>query len=124
MEEIYFKDRIDNLEPFYNKLFKINSVQNLIKESLGEEYLNKIIQPNSEDLITDELINLLEDFIENESSIIQELPATGDYGEFSINILNFGPVYWINSMDFDSIKYFKSKKDAINCAEIVFLEFL
>lgn len=124
MEEIYFKDRVEDLEPFFQELFKLSSVQNLIKVKLGEEYLNKLVSSNSTDLVSDELINLLEDFVENESLIIHELPATGDYGEFSIEIQNFGPVYWISSMDFDSIKYFKSLQDAINCAQLVFSEFL
>jgi hypothetical protein len=124
MEEIYFKDRIEDLAAFYQDLFKINSIQNLIRCKLGEELLNKINSTSTRYLVSDELINLLEEFIENESSIIHEITALGDYGEFSIGIQNFGPIYWISASDFDSIKYFKSLQDAINCAELVFSEFL
>ena len=48
----------------------------------------------------------------------------GDAGSFPINILRFGPVYWIDAMEFDSIGYFETLENAINCASSEYEPFI
>jgi hypothetical protein len=38
-------------------------------------------------------------------------------GGFPTEIMNFGPVYWVSSFEYQPDKYFKSEKDAISFAQ-------
>jgi hypothetical protein len=112
---------IITIESFYPKLIKLREVQKAIEEKLGEEYCKRIIKqfkaktPYQE--IEGDFENVIQDVVVNEGEVVDILTASGGNGEYPIEILNFGPLYWVHAQEYDAIKYFKSYKEAVACAE-------
>ena len=109
------------LESFYEELMKVESVKEELRNELGKDNANKIIQQFKDGIpynhIKGDFEEVISDFVENNGDIQTTLTGVGSYGEFPIHILNFGPLYWVDAQEFDSIVYFKSVDDAISCAE-------
>ncbi len=113
---------------FYKDLVQLESVQVELKSKLGtkdaEGMITKFnngipyaeIEGNYEDIIID--------FVNNNSEEVECLTGKGDYDEFPISILNFGPLFWVEAQEFDSIQFFSTKEDAILCAELEYAQFL
>jgi hypothetical protein len=109
------------IECFYPQLIKINAVQHAIEEKLGKEICQKIIKAFNDntpyDAIEVDFEDIIANLVDNESKVVDTLTGMGGYGEFPIDILNYGPLYWIQAQEFDTIKYFSSYEDALSCAE-------
>ena len=116
------------IESFYQELIKDESVQEALINELGIETSNNIIRQFNSGIPYNDIHEDFEDVIINcieENAIVEDtLTGLGGYGEFPIEILNFGPLYWISAQDFDPIKYFKTFEDAVACAEFEYESFL
>jgi hypothetical protein len=74
---------------------------------------------SQEPLVEEELSahDIVVDLIHNHSEVEHSLTGLGSAGEFPINIMRFGTVYWIEAPEFDDIGYFDSVESARQCAE-------
>lgn len=116
------------IESFYQELIKDETVQEALKNELGIKTSNNIIKQFNNGVTYNDIHEDFEDVIINcieENAVVEDtLTGIGGYGEFPIEILNFGPLYWISAQDFDQIKYFKTFEDAYACAEFEYESFL
>ncbi len=62
--------------------------------------------------------------MQNESEVVKSLIGVGSYGEFPIYIMQFGPVFWIRALEFDTIGYFADAESAIAYAEFNYEPFI
>jgi hypothetical protein len=113
---------------FLKDLIQIESIQVELKSKLVAENAERIIMkfkngiPYSE--IEGNYEDIIIDFVNNNGVEVKCLTGKGDYDEFPISILNFGPLFWVEAQEFDSIQFFSTKEDAILCAELEYAEFL
>lgn len=125
MSEYYNNVSIDI---FLKDLIQMESVQDILKTEFGTEEAEIILMNFKKGIsnieIEDKLVNMLSDFVKNNAVEVDTLIGMGGYGEFPISIMNFGPLYWVDAQEFDSIEYFSSKEDAISCAEFEYAEYL
>ncbi|MCS5488909.1 hypothetical protein [Algoriphagus limi] len=116
------------LDSFFSDLIKDLAIQNELKAGLGDQIGNSIINQLLEGIpfegIEGNWYDLISDFIHNEAKEVETILGEGSYGEFPISVLNYGPVFWIEAQEFDSIGYFRSKDDAVSCAEWEYMEYL
>ncbi len=70
---------------------------------LKEEY--KGIGGDVHDLITE--------LIHNESTVVDSFEGQGCAGEFPITIYQFGPLFWVNALEFDDVGYFDTADEAM-----------
>ena len=116
------------IESFYQELIKDEDIQDALINELGLEISNNIIRQFNNGVtyedIHDDFEDVIIDCVENNAIVENTLTGVGGYGEFPINILNFGPLYWVSAQEFDPIKYFKTIEDAMSCAESEYATFL
>jgi hypothetical protein len=115
-----FYETID-ITHFYCELVRMDSIQKELKSFLGDSesvrIINDFMMGIPYDQIEGNYEDIIGDYIENNAVEIETLYGMGSYGEFPISILNYGPLFWVQAQEFDSIKFFKSKEDAVSCAE-------
>ncbi|PAW63903.1 MAG: hypothetical protein B9S36_03755 [Verrucomicrobiia bacterium Tous-C2TDCM] len=83
----------------------------LRSESSFHEHLSRHREGDVNDLIesTD-----FEDFVQNRSDLEEIIEASGGEGyDFEIEVLSFGPIFWVRAPEFDDIGYFTSLEDAL-----------
>ena len=106
---------------FIKDLLKVASVLTELENRLGVEQKKQIIHyfnnAENQNKLNIDFEDIVEECIDNESIIQTTLFGNGDFGEFPINIMHFGPLYWISAQEFDAIKYFETAEDAISFAE-------
>ena len=116
------------IEAFYQELVKDKSVQEELLNELGSEIANKIIKLFNEGMshedIDEDFEDLIINHVENNADTEDTLIGLGSHGEFPIDIMNYGPIYWVSAQEFDPIKYFKTFDDAKSCAEFEYETFL
>jgi len=116
------------IEFFYKDLVQLESVQIELISKLGTEDAESVIMKFNNGIpyaeIEGNYEDIIIDFVNNNSVEVKCLTGKGAYDEFSISILNFGPLFWIQALEFDSIQFFSAKVDAILCAKIEYAEFL
>lgn len=115
------------INEFFHELVKIEIIQEALTGSLGKDIAQGLIQELSSGLhcgnIKVDFEDIITDCVDNNSIIFKTLTGNGDFGEFPIQIFQFGPLFWVSAQEFDSIKYFKSANDAIACAEFEYDSF-
>jgi hypothetical protein len=120
--------QIIEIDSFYNELIKIEIVQKELIDSLGHELAQMVIQKLNGGLtsldIQVDFEDIISDCVENNASVFISLTGIGSYGEFPIDIYQFGPLYWVSAQEFDPIKYFETSEDAIDCAAFEYDSFL
>jgi hypothetical protein len=47
--------------------------------------------------------DIILDLVQDESEVVESLTGQGAEDEFDINIMGFGPVYWVQAAEFDDI---------------------
>jgi hypothetical protein len=108
------------LETFFPVLAALDSV----KERLRAEFRGrtqavlaklKVELPLTED--EQSAHDIITDLVDNESVAKKTIWGLGNGGEFPINIMKFGNVYWIDATEFDPIGYFATLKAARHYAE-------
>jgi hypothetical protein len=116
------------IDSFFSELVQYDIIEKELVNAFGDEVTQGIIQKMTIGVsgldIQVDFEDVIIDCVENHSTIITTLNGFGDYGEFPIRILQFGPLFWVEAQEFDSIKYFNSAEDAIACAEIEYDSFL
>jgi hypothetical protein len=109
------------LDAFLPKLAQDKSVREAFEEVFGERasaILDKL--SSGETLIGDEVsaVDLISDLVLNESEAVESLFGLGSAaGVFAINVMQFGPVFWVWAPDFDSTGYFPDARSALAYAE-------
>ena len=105
------------LEQFLDRLKKCPEVSKELKSD-GHE--------NFEKFSSDEVFDYVEEVISDNSEHEDYIEALGAYEDiFHVNILSFaGTVYWITANEFDDIKYFSTKKDAVEYAHDEFSSYI
>ena len=66
-------------------------------------------------LSTEELAaahDCISDLVRNESDVVDSLTGKGSFDDFSINIMQFESVFWIDAAEFDEIGYFATFEEA------------
>jgi hypothetical protein len=113
---------------FIRELLNDASVLTELENRLGDEQKNRIINHFNNARKKQELNldfeDVIEDHIYNESIIHITLIGIGDFGEFPINIMYFGPLFWISAQEFDIVKYFETAEKAIEFAKWEYQSFL
>lgn len=109
-----------SIESFYPELIEMEEVQDAIEAQLGEEVCKRIVKHFKEKTpylqIEGDFEDIIQEVVENEATVYEELTGVSEDGEYPIDILNFGPLYWVHAQEFDPITYFKSFEDAEECA--------
>ncbi|MDC0066871.1 hypothetical protein OAK16_04660 [Verrucomicrobia bacterium] len=72
------------------------------------------------------LIDQIDCIIHDDSAVEEEIEAQGAYEEvFNVTIKSYSEiVYWIQANEFDDIKYFSTKEDALNYAHDEFSSYI
>ena len=113
---------------FVRDLLKFPLILAELENRLGVEQKNKIINHfnnvSNQHKLNIDFEDIIEECVENESNIHSTLIGIGDYGEFPINIMHFGPLYWVSAQEFDAVKYFETAEEAISYAEWEYQSFL
>ena len=106
---------------FYPEIIKMVEVQDAITEIYGKENCHKIVEGFSNGVYHHINQGDIEDFIfglvENNYNVDWTIYGIGGNGKYPIEIRSFGPLFWIAAQEFDSIEYFKTFDDALDCAE-------
>lgn len=101
----------------------------LVEFALFKEMMMEVFEPEDASIIFEKLkagsyhgkqyldfLEVINEIILCDSKEISHLTGVGGYGEFSILIKQYGPLFWIDTPDY-SIQYFKSLDDAAAFAE-------
>lgn len=116
-----------SLDYFYEELAKDPRIRLALEKEFGEKapvILAKLT--NEEELEGDELgaLDTITDLVLSEGEAQETIGCWGGEGEFPLNIIRFGPVFWIQAPEFDDIGFFDSLKEAIEVAESEFADFI
>lgn len=105
------------LEHFLDKLKECPEIRKKLKADGHESF---------EKFSSDEVFDYVEEVISDNSEHEEYIEALGAYEDiFHVNILSFaGTVYWITANEFDDIKYFSTKKDAVEYAHDEFSSYI
>jgi len=112
---------------FYTDVIKIEEVKDTLIEIYGEETYQAIVEEiliNTSPTEIWELEHVIYSLFDWRSECVNYIPAWGGYGDFGIEIMKFGPMYWIQAAEFDPICFFKTSNDAYIVAESNYCEFI
>jgi hypothetical protein len=113
---------------FVRDLLKFPLILDELENRLGVEQKNQIINHfnnvSNQHKLNIDFEDIIEECVDNESIIHSTLIGIGDNGEFPINIMHFGPLYWVSAQEFDAVKYFETAEEAISYAEWEYQSFL
>lgn len=115
------------IEKFYPDLVELELVNELLNDSFGPANTAVIIDKLKKGLFQEvnfDFEDIVTEVIENNYEMVAELTGVGSYGEFSIVVNGYGPLFWIHANDFDPIAYFETCEDAVMYAEIEFGAYL
>ncbi len=122
------KSNCEPIELFYSELIEMESVQQQLEEFLDKEIYDRILKQFDEGIaynkIEGDFEDIINEYVVENAEVINDLTGVAWDGEFSINIMNFGPLYWVEAPEFDLIGYFKSEEDALAYAEVEYSGFL
>jgi hypothetical protein len=79
-------------------------------ESINSEFA----QSSAWGSVKDEIYDIVVDLIFNESEVVSEHSGAGDFGEFSIDVRQFGPLFYISTLEYDDIGFFDSLDEALS----------
>tara|TARA_B110000285_G_C14776493_1_gene446472 strand:+ start:119 stop:436 length:318 start_codon:yes stop_codon:yes gene_type:complete len=103
----------------------MNEVQDAIEEKYGKGNYKKIAKEFSEEkylnISPGDIEDLISDLIDNDYKVDDTIYGSGDFGEYSIEIQSFGPLFWVQGQEFDPIQFFKSFDEALSCAVLNYL---
>lgn len=109
------------LAHFLPRLLRVPAIRDRINRSFRGQLafaIKEIRAGRKEPLIEICLSDEIEDLIGNNSEPVRDIAARGGMDEFSIQIIRYGPVYWISAPEFDDIGYFGSLRKAVACAQV------
>jgi hypothetical protein len=106
----------------------MKDIQDLLKTELGskvaERIISEILKGVPHDQVEGDFQDMVIDHIDNNGNEEEVLYGLGSCGRFPISIMSCGPMYWVEAQEFDPIKYFKSKEEAISYAESEYAPFI
>ena len=72
----------------------------------------------------DNCYDIVANLITNDSETVGSYTGLGGLGEFSISVMKFYNVYWIEAPEFDDVGYFESLENAKDAAEFNYEPFI
>ena len=117
------------LESFLPSLAALPSVQAALTEEFGKDGLTIIAKMNTGETLSDEELgahDIIHDLVHNNSVVPDSLAGWSSASDdtFSINVMQFGSVFWIEAPEFDDIGYFDTPEDAKAAAEANYEPFI
>lgn len=97
------------LSKFYAALSQYDKVKAAVREQFGSEseaVLDSMRNENISSEQADALHDLLADMLNEQGEAVRSFVGRGDFDEFSIDVMQFGPLFWIIADEFDDIGYF------------------
>lgn len=98
------------IELFYPVLADVKAVQEAILECYGDassQVLSDLRSKVPSEIIRSEVRDLLLELVIDTAEVVESFDGLGYPDVFSINIMSFNEIYWIDAEDFDHIGYFK-----------------
>jgi hypothetical protein len=116
------------LEFFFPSLAESLPVQKALSEQFGERAPSIVAKLKAGQSLSDEELgahDIIHDLIRNSSIGVHSIEALGAYDDtFSVNVMQFGNVFWISAMEFDDIGYFDDLEQAKSAAEANYEPFI
>jgi hypothetical protein len=123
----YSKYGQQNTEFFYPLLLDNKETHDAFVEELGEKAKalllkakNGLLTNDEEAVVHDTLYELIINCEQREFS----LTGCGSEDNFLIEVMRFGPIYWIYAPEFEDIGYFNDKHKTLEVAKICYEPFL
>jgi hypothetical protein len=124
-EELFGAKPLDSFFPAFAKLALVRSAlqKHFQKEAAGIlKKLSAKLPLEGDELAAHDIIH---DLVMNESEAADAIEALGSYEDtFSIVIMKFGSVYWVQAAEFDDVGYFDTIEKAKAFAESNFEPFI
>ena len=104
---------------FFPSLVKEERVIVALREQLGTAYEQalKELLAGHYDGAGGDAHDIILDLVLNDSEELESLEGLGYAGAFPIEILRFGPLFWIRAPEFGHTGYFETQEDAVSYAE-------
>lgn len=115
------------LSTFYGALSGDQAVVTAVEEAFGSKAQNLLDKMRSGRVPCeqkDELNDILIDLLGEKGEPAAEFIGRGDFDEFPITVMRFGPVCWITAMEFDDIGFFDEVSAASEAAASNFEPFI
>ncbi len=77
-----------------------------------ESINHELVRSETWSSIEDDVVCIVFDLMANDSTVVKEHTGIGGYGEFPIDIYQFGPLFYIRALEFDDIGFFDSLDEA------------
>jgi hypothetical protein len=109
-----------SLEDFYPALAGESEVKSALKTRYGKDAAAILEHLASGRPLGPELAGVedtLADLVDNDAFELSTFYANGSDGHFPIEIMNFGPVYFVRATEFDDIGFFGSEAEAVSFAK-------
>lgn len=105
------------ISAFYSELATNSDVINAIHDTLGEDAAEVTLQRMKAGLPLEEHDGAVHDTIVDLASNEATYQNIIQMGDATINIMRFGPVYWVFALEYDDVGNFPSEEDAVAYAE-------
>ena len=117
------------LDTFFPSLASLASVQRALRKEFGETTGNIVAQLKAGQLLSDEdpaAQDIILDLVHNKAVCVESIDGLGSDGSgiFSINIMRFGSVFWIDALGFDDLGYFHGLEQARRAAKLNYEPFI
>lgn len=101
-----------NIEHFYEELLAYDSFEFALSEEFedkAQDIIEAIKKKNMDKDTSNKLYDVAYDLVKNEGVEVYTLEAGAPYDDiFDIQIMNYGPVFWILAVEFDDVEFFES----------------
>jgi len=117
------------LESFFPSLAALSCVQTALTEEFGKDASAIIAKMKAGGSLSSEELgayDVIYDLVHNDSTVADSLDgwSSACNDTFSINIMQFGSVFWIAAVEFDNIGYFDTLEEAKGVAEFNYEPFI
>jgi hypothetical protein len=115
------------LEAFLPALADVESVQAALHKEFGERSVGIVnILKSGSPLPDSELsaYDIISDIVSNNGTPEWSINGLGNAGAFSIIVVQFGPIYWIEAGEADPLGYFETLEQARDAAEMNYEPFI
>jgi hypothetical protein len=117
------------LESFFPSLAELPSVQTALEAEFGKNVSAIIAKMKAAESLSEEELgahDIISDLVRNDSVAADSIDGwSSAYNDtFSINIVQFGSVFWIEAAEFDDIGYFGTRQEAKDAAECNYEPFI
>jgi hypothetical protein len=117
------------LESFFPSLVALPSVESSLRKEFGKDASAIIAKLNAGEPLSNEELgahDIINDLVRNDSVMVDSLAGwRSAYNDtFSIDVMQFGSVFWVEAQEFDDIGYFDTLEKAKDAAEFNYEPFI